>query len=100
MRECNNCDRKGCIIGDRLGPLPKIYWGAKGPQDHCREKPKKEADYSWKCAMYMALKDFRTPLIFLAMHKNSQGLHDNLQAVGLQIDPAYNRKGYVVTEVW
>lgn len=44
--------------------------------------------------------DFRTPLIYLATYRNPQGLHDALQAVGLQIDPAYNQKGYVVVESW
>lgn len=107
MRECNNCDRKSCNIGERLGPLPKIHWGEKGPQNHCREKPKKEKnaqghkiDYGQECPIHLPPPNFRLPLIHHLMVNNPQGLYESLLAVGLQIDPALNRKGYAVVEAW
>jgi hypothetical protein len=100
MRECNNCDRRSCNVGDRLGPLPKIEWGERGPQNHCRQRPKKEADYGRECPVHLPLRDFKLPLIHHLMVNCPQGLYGSLQAVGLQIDPAYNRKGYAVVEAW
>lgn len=97
MRECNNCDRRSCNIGDRLGPLPK--WSKKYP-DHCRDKPRKQIDYSRECATHLPLEDFKLPLIHHLMANNPQGLYESLQAVGLQIDPAYGREGYAVVEAW
>lgn len=45
-------------------------------------------------------KFFSFPLIYIAMYRNPQGLHDTLQALGFQIDPAYNRRGYIISETW
>jgi hypothetical protein len=50
--------------------------------------------------MQQLCENFKLPMIYHLMVNNPQGLYESLQAVGLQIDPAYSRKGYAVVEAW